>query len=96
MQKKKRIVLNYGPWREYIKSVLVSKWWIGLELRLVIHNIAYLPIYCIDLGEFRINIFFTEVQKRILVHCSLKSQIVESELVSKRCFLLSSNLICGL
>ena len=36
-----------------------------------VYIISHHPTYFIDFGEFRINIFFIGVQKRILTHYSL-------------------------
>ena len=46
-----------------------------------------------DFGEYQMNNFFTEVQNRILIYYDLWSQILKIILVSKRCILLTSNLV---
>ena len=66
----------------------------SIELKAGMYIIGHRPTYNIDSGEFRINSLFTGVQKIILIHYSLWSQIIRSMLVSKRCFRLRLNLIC--
>ena len=51
------------------------------ELKFGMYIIGYCTTYCVDFGEFRMNIFFTGVQKRILIHYSIWSQIIRSMLV---------------
>ena len=62
------------------------------ELKFSMYIIRHCPTHFVEFGEFRINSFFTGTQKRILMHYSLRSQIIRSMLVSKRCFRLSSSL----
>ena len=62
-----------------------------IELKFGMYIIGYRLTYCMDFGEFRINRFFTGVQKRNLIHYSLLSQIIRSMLVYIQCFRLSSN-----
>ena len=62
----------------------------SIELKFGMGIISYRPTYCVEFGKFRINSFFTGPQKkRILINYSLRSQIIRSMLVSKRCFQLS-------
>ena len=68
----------------------------SIELKFSIYIIGHRFTYSISFGEFRINNIFTGVQKRILIHYSLWSQIIRSMLVYVQCFLLRSNLICAL
>ena len=68
----------------------------SIELKFSMYIIRHCPTHCVEFGEFRINSFFTGTQKRILMHYSLRSQIIRSMLVSKRCFRLRLNLICSL
>ena len=42
-----------------------------IELKFGMHIISHRPVYCIDFGEFKINSFFTGVQKRIIIHYSI-------------------------
>ena len=37
------------------------------ELKFSMHIIQHRPTYCIDFREFRINSFFTEAQKKVLL-----------------------------
>ena len=48
----------------------------SIELKFDMHNIVHRFIYCVDFGEFKINSFFTGVQKSILIHFGLWSQIL--------------------
>ena len=47
-----------------------------IELKFGMHIIVHRLVYCIDFGEFSINRFFTGVQKIILIHYDLWSQIL--------------------
>ena len=67
-----------------------------IEFKFGMHITGHRRTNPIDFGEYRINSYFTGVQKKTLIHYSLWSQILRSMLVSKRCFLLSSNLLCAL
>ena len=53
----------------------------SIELKFGMYIIGHRPIYCGDFDEFRINSSFTGVQKRILIHYSIWSQIIRSMLV---------------
>ena len=48
---------------------------LSIELKFDMHIIVYRLIYCVDFGEFSIKSFFTGVQKSILMHYGLWSQI---------------------
>ena len=43
----------------------------SIELKFGMHIIVHRLMYCVDFGEFRINSFFTGVQKSILIHYGL-------------------------
>ena len=58
----------------------------SIEIKFCIHIIGHRPTYRVEFREFRMNSFFTGAQKIILIHYSLRSQIVRSMLVSKWCF----------
>ena len=45
----------------------------SIELKFGMHIIVHRLIHCVDFGEFRMNSFFTGVQKRILVFYGLWS-----------------------
>ena len=66
----------------------------SIELKFGMYIKGLRPTKCVEFDEFRINSFFIGIQKRILIHYNLWSQIIRSMLVSKRCFRLRSNLIC--
>ena len=70
---------------------------LSIKFKFDMYIIHHLPTYCIAFGDFRINsffFFFNRSTKGILIHYSLRSQIIRIMLMSKRCFQLSSNLIC--
>ena len=66
----------------------------SIELKFVMYTIGHLSTYCVEFGEFKINSFFTGVQKRILKYYGLWNQILKWVIVSKRCIRLSSNSVC--
>ena len=59
------------------------------ELIFGVYIIGHRPTYYVEFGEFRINSFFTGVQKRILIQYSLWSQIIRRTLVYMQCFSLA-------
>ena len=67
----KRILIHYGLWGQIIKSVLVSKRFRSIQLKFDNCMLAYIPMYCIDFGEFSTYSSFTEEQKKILIYYSL-------------------------
>ena len=48
----------------------------SIELKFGMHIIVYRFTYCVVFGEFKINSFFTGIQKSILIHYGLWSQII--------------------
>ena len=48
----------------------------SIDLKFGIHNTSHRPAFCVDFGEFRINTFFSGVQKRINVHYSPWNQTI--------------------
>ena len=48
----------------------------SIELKFGMHVIVHRLTYCVDFGEFSINSLFTGVQKSILIHYGLRSQIL--------------------
>ena len=89
----KIILLHYGLRSQIIISVRVFERCILLNS----NRVHVLKVSILHIGSILVNlelkVFFTGVQKRILVHCSLWSQIIRIILVSKRSFQLSSNLM---
>ena len=63
----------------------------SIELKFGMHIVVHRLIYYVDFGKFRMNCFFTGVQKTILIHYGLWSQIIKSVLKSKHS--MSSNLV---
>ena len=61
----------------------------SIEFKFGMYIIGHRLTYRVDFGEFRFNSFFTGIQKRILMHYSLWSQIIRSVLEYIQWFPLS-------
>ena len=70
-------------------SCIVSSFWYFINL------IPDIALVLVSLGLI-FFFFFTGVQKRILMHYSVWSQIIRNIPISKWCIQLSSNLICAM
>ena len=68
----------------------------SIEFKFDIYVIGHRPTHCIDFVDFRIDRFFTGLQKIILIHYIVWSQIIRSILVPKWRFRLSSYFIGAL
>ena len=66
----------------------------SIELKFGMYIIGHGTTYCVEFGEFRINIFLQEFRKEFLCITALLCQIVRSTLLSKWCFRLGSILVC--
>ena len=56
----------------------------SIEIKFGMHIKSHRRSNPIDFGEYRIYRFFTGVQKRINIHCGLRSEIFKSILLSER------------